>query len=60
MPSISDTAKQRLANIKKTGGIPPKRPQGSTLGQDAKNIKVRQQAEEIPEANIQRGKGRIY
>jgi len=53
MPSVSETAKQRLANLKKTGGLPPK-PQ-SPMSQDAKNIKIRQEAEEIPEAQVKRG-----
>lgn len=59
MATIRDTAKQRLANLKATGGLPPKK-QAPLMSQDAKNIKVRQQAEEIPEAKIDRGKGRIY
>ena len=55
MPSISDTAKQRKANIKATGGMPPK-PQKPLMSQDAKNIKIRQGYESIPEAEIKRGK----
>jgi hypothetical protein len=53
--TVKQVATGRLANIKATGGLPAK-PQEPLLSQSAKNIKVRQQAEQVPEAEIKRGK----
>jgi len=50
--AIRDVAKERLANLKATGGIPKKAPpatQAPVMSQSAKNIKVRQKAEDMEE-----------
>jgi hypothetical protein len=54
MPSISETAKKRIANIKATGGIPPAKPKGQSLANDARQIKARGSYEDIPEAKVTR------
>ena len=56
--TVKQVATARLANLKKTGGLPPK-PVEPLLSQSAKNIKVRQQAEALPEG-FSRPKGRSY
>ena len=48
MASISDIAKGRLANLKKTGGIPQPKPK-PLISNDGKNIKIRQTYEDMPE-----------
>jgi hypothetical protein len=43
-PSVSDTAKKRIANLKKTGGIPPKPPKPpppNGMNQSSRAIKDR-------------------
>ena len=49
---VKDVAKDRLKNLKATGGLPTKKmtpPQGSMLGNDAKNIKIRGKYEDMEE-----------
>lgn len=55
MPNIRDLAQGRLANLKKTGGIPAPKPMGQMLSNDARQIKARQMYEEIPEGQVKRG-----
>lgn len=56
MPSIRETAKLRLANLKKTGGFPEVKPKGSLLGNDAKQIKIRKGYEDMEEGFKRGGK----
>ena len=58
---VSDVARERKANIKATGGLPAKKmtpPQGSLLGNDAKNIKIRGIYENMAEGLKRSGRGR--
>lgn len=55
---VKDVAKERLKNLKATGGFPAKKPQGSSLGNDAKNIKIRQRYEDMEEGLKRSGKPR--
>jgi len=54
---VKDVAKGRLAALKQTGGIPAGKPK-PLISNDAKNIKIRQRYEDIPEAKITRSGGR--
>ena len=57
---VKDVARERLKNLKTTGGLPSKKmtsppvhtggqAYGSKLSNDAKNIQIRQQYEDMPE-----------
>ena len=46
---VKDVARERKANLKATGGLPAKKPQGSMLSNDAKNIKIRGKYEDMEE-----------
>lgn len=55
MPSVSESAKKRLATLKTGSPFQPVPKAKSKTSNDAQQIRNRQEAEEIPEAGVKRG-----